>query len=339
MISPHHSLLLQAKNLSVGYKKGNHENLVLRNLNLNLKEGQLTCLLGPNGVGKSTLIKTLSAVLKPLSGTVYLKDQNILDYKPDVLARMVSLVLTERIPGGNLNVFELVALGRYPYTGWTGNLAENDIEKVNHSIIITSIDHLKEKRIQELSDGELQKAMIARALAQDGQIMCLDEPTAHLDVSNRVEIMNLLRRLAGETKKAILLSTHDLDLAIQTADRLWLCAGTDSFYTGTPEDLVLNGKLAETFEKEDFTFDIYSGNFKVKRAYQHKIRIIGSGIHFHWINHAMNRINFIADDQAQLTLSIEEAKNKVTYNLKTTFENLNFYNIEALLDYLVENKT
>ncbi|MDQ3396077.1 MAG: ABC transporter ATP-binding protein, partial [Bacteroidota bacterium] len=198
------NLYLQTKDLSVGYIKGAKETSILQNLQLDLRGGQMTCLLGPNGVGKSTLIRTLSAVQKPLSGAVHIKEKNILDYKPDELARMISLVLTEKIPGGNLNVFELVSLGRYPYTGWSGNLDKEDKEKVIHSIKVTSIEHLKEKRIQELSDGELQKAMIARAIAQDGQIMFLDEPTAHLDVSNRVEIMTLLRKLAWETNKAIL---------------------------------------------------------------------------------------------------------------------------------------
>ncbi|MDQ3394416.1 MAG: ABC transporter ATP-binding protein, partial [Bacteroidota bacterium] len=218
-------LLLNTKNLTVGYKKGRQENIVLKSLQLELRGGELTCLLGPNGIGKSTLIRTLSAVQKPLSGTVFIKQKNILSYKTDALARLVSLVLTEKIPGGNLNVFELVSLGRYPFTGWTGNLTKEDKAIVESSIALTSINHLKEKKIQELSDGELQKAMIARALAQDGVLMFLDEPTAHLDVSNRVEIMNLLRDLANETQKAILISTHDLDLSIQTSDKLWLCAG------------------------------------------------------------------------------------------------------------------
>ncbi|MDQ3536886.1 MAG: ABC transporter ATP-binding protein [Bacteroidota bacterium] len=297
----------------------------------------MTCLLGPNGVGKSTLIRTLSAVQKPLSGAVHIKEKNILDYKPDELARMISLVLTEKIPGGNLNVFELVSLGRYPYTGWSGNLDKEDKEKVIHSIKVTSIEHLKEKRIQELSDGELQKAMIARAIAQDGQIMFLDEPTAHLDVSNRVEIMTLLRKLAWETNKAILVSTHDLDLAIQTADKFWLCRSQSSFHVGTPEDLILNGKLAQTFEKEGFLFDKYSGNFKIKSRYENKIKIEGSGLHHHWLSHALNRIrNRINTDD--VLIEIKEENGNVIYHLISKLDNAVFNNIEALMVHLMQNK-
>ncbi|CAN5420314.1 ABC transporter ATP-binding protein [soil metagenome] len=326
--------LLKSETLTVGYLKGKKQLVVLENLNLILDSGEMVCLLGPNGVGKSTLIRTISGVQKHLNGKIYLQEKLVSSYNKADLAKIISLVLTEKIPGGNLDVFNLVALGRYPYTGWIGNLSKEDLLRVEWSIEITAIDQLRKKQINELSDGELQKVMIARALAQDGKILILDEPTAHLDLSNRVEIMDLLKNLALETGKAILVSTHDLDLALQTADKLWLISGKNEIFTGSPEDLILNGKIAKTFQKKSFSFDVKTGFFKIKRNLKNTAKLNGKGIALKWTAHALERIGFAIVENAQIEISVLEENQNILWKLKGKNNQYFFKSIEELTEHL-----
>lgn len=325
--------LLFTQDLAIGYKKGKEKNMVLYDVNLSLYPGELICILGPNGIGKSTLLRTLSGVQKPLEGQIFLRDQPIINYKKDELAKLISLVLTERIPAGNLDVYTLVSLGRFPHTGWAGTLEAQDIEKVDEAIELTEIHHLKEKKVSELSDGELQKAMIARALAQDGEVMILDEPTAHLDVSNRINIMGLLKSLASKTKKSILVSTHDLDLALQVADKFWLVSGRKKIYKGTPEDLILQGKLAKTFEKGDFSFDIQTGNFKIKKTVKTPVQLEGTGVGYHWLKHALKRNGYTKAAEAPIQIFVR-AENQDIFELKYKGKSYKYHSVEGILDQL-----
>ena len=234
--------VIRTKNLSIGYVlKGGHLKLVHDALDLNLYPGEVTCLLGLNGAGKSTLLRTLCGFQPSLGGEIELKGKPLASYSQGDFSRMVGVVLTEKTNAGGITVYELVSLGRHPYTGFFGQLRQDDRRIIEESLAAAGIAHKARNYVSELSDGERQKAMIAKALAQQCPIILLDEPTAFLDVTSRIETMVLLHKLAVEQQKAILLSTHDLDLAIQLGDCLWLQEKKRPMACGTPEDLIMGG--------------------------------------------------------------------------------------------------
>lgn len=203
--------------LSVGYKVGH---AVVSDINLTLQSGKLASLIGANGVGKSTLLKTLTGFLPKLEGSLLLDGKDISEFSQRALARQISIVLTQKPDVQNLTVEEIVGLGRSPYTGFFGKLHANDQQIVDESITAVGIEKLKNRMIQTLSDGERQKVMIAKALAQQTPVIFLDEPTAFLDFSSKVETFQLLQRMAHEMGKLVLLSTHDLELAVRFSDTL-----------------------------------------------------------------------------------------------------------------------
>lgn len=275
------------ENLRIGY--GNKT--IAQGLNLSLKEGEMVCLLGPNGAGKSTLLKTLASLLKPQQGKILLEGEEISKLSSQALARKISIVLTERVDS-NLNVYDLVSMGRYPYTSWTGKLGIKDQETIRWAIRATGLYALAERPIYQLSDGERQKAMIAKALAQDTPVILLDEPTAHLDIPNRMELLALLRKLSRESKKAILLSIHDLEAALQIADKIWLMDETGKVEAGIPEDLILENKIQETFSGETLVFDMEMGSFRLSHVQGTPVFVEGEGIHKIWTLRALRRTGF-----------------------------------------------
>jgi iron complex transport system ATP-binding protein len=221
-------------------------------------------LVGANGIGKSTLLRTLAKIQPALSGEILLQQKPLLSYSNGALAKEISLVLTEQIPSKNLTVSELIALGRQPYTNWIGNLTKNDHEIIENALQKTNIGELKHQKCYTLSDGQLQKVMIARALAQDTSMIILDEPTTHLDMYHKAYVLNLLKKLAHETQKTMLFSTHEIDLAIQLCDEM-IVMNTSSVFFGTPCELIEQGVFDKLFPKDLITFDASSGSFKVKK--------------------------------------------------------------------------
>lgn len=219
--------------LSVGYKVGH---AVVSDINLTLQSGQLACLIGENGVGKSTLLKTLTGFLPKLGGSLLLDGKDISEFSQRALARQISIVLTQKPDVQNLTVEEIIGLGRSPYTGFFGKLHANDQQIVDESITAVGIEKLKSRMIQTLSDGERQKVMIAKALAQQTPVIFLDEPTAFLDFSSKVETFQLLQRMAHEMGKLVLLSTHDLELAVRFSDALLQVNG-DGLHTVSSEEV------------------------------------------------------------------------------------------------------
>lgn len=255
--------ILKVKNLSLGYHSKKQLKTVAQDINFDLQSGKLIALIGANGVGKSTLLKTITGIIPPISGEVTLFEKNLHQMKPSELARKLSVVLTNKLPPSNLTVYELVALGRQPYTNWLGKLAPLDQEKVDQAIAFTNLEALATKKHNEISDGQLQTVLIARALAQDTPFIILDEPTTHLDLVHRVQILKLLKKLTQETNKCILFSTHDMDLAIQLCDEI-LVMTPSKLVKGTPNELVEAGSFTELFQDEHIQFDAKNRNFVVK---------------------------------------------------------------------------
>ncbi|MCE7054350.1 ABC transporter ATP-binding protein [Algoriphagus sp. AGSA1] len=276
------------KNLGLGYTKGKARKEILSGLNFELLVGEMTCLLGPNGVGKSTLVKAILGQLQPFQGEVQLNGKPILSYAKEVLAKELSVVLTEPFLPGNMTVGQLVAMGRIPHTNWTGKLTDGDREVVENALTATKIEYLRDERLSEISDGQRQKALIARALAQDGKVMVLDEPTAHLDLVNRYEIMHLLREISKSQVKSILVVTHDLEIALETADRFWLLNCGTPLISGLPEDLVISGQINQLLPGENFRFSVAKGRIESK-AEELKFEISGSSELATWISKALEK--------------------------------------------------
>jgi len=252
--------VLTTKNLSIGYssKKGNKE--IAKNINIELQKGELVCLVGRNGIGKSTLLRTLSKMQPRLEGEILLENKNIDAYSRIDLAKIISLVLTERIPSSNLTVHELIALGRQPYTNWIGKLLQEDLDHINEAINQSHLTELINDRCDKLSDGQLQRAMICRALAQNTHLIILDEPTAHLDVQHKIETFRLLKKIAHELNRAILISTHEIQLATQIADTLWLMT-EENIISGKPSELIESDQINLLFDSNSIYFDKESNQF------------------------------------------------------------------------------
>lgn len=255
-------IILSTDELTIGYSSKKQQSIIASNININLYKGELIGLIGANGIGKSTLLRTLTNVQKPLQGSIQINAKNLNEYQSIDLAKVLSLVLTEAMPSKNLTVFELVALGRQPYTNWVGSLTKEDIEKVNEALKLTNLENLKYKNCFELSDGQLQKAMIARALAQDTDLIILDEPTTHLDMYHKAYILKLLQKLAQETKKTILFSSHEIDLAIQLCDTI-IVMTNENVITDNPSNLISNGTFNKLFPKDLIVFDDKTKKFRV----------------------------------------------------------------------------
>lgn len=255
--------LLTSKDLSIGYKSKSSEHVIAKDININLEAGKLIALIGENGIGKSTLLRTLSGLKKPLYGSVYLNERNLTDYSQVDLAQNLSLVLTEKLPPSNLTVFELIALGRQPYTNWIGRLTESDSEKINQAIALTQIEHLAQKKYYEISDGQFQNVLVARALAQDTPLIILDEPSTHLDLFHKVALFKLLKKLASESNKCILFSTHDIDLAIQLSDEM-IVMTQEKVVQDQPCNLISEGIFDTLFTDENIKFDSKKGRFMIR---------------------------------------------------------------------------
>ena len=257
---------VELHHLSIGYRVKNTWRVVAEDINASLEEGRMTCLIGPNGVGKSTLLRTLSAFQPKIGGEILLQGKDLSLYSEKELARLIGVVLTEKPDVQNMSVREIVGLGRSPYTGFWGTLNDDDWRAVDQALQQVGITDLARRMIQTLSDGERQKVMIAKALAQQTPVIYLDEPTAFLDYPSKVEMMRLLRHLSHTAGKTVFLSTHDLDLALQIADRLWLMDRERGISVGTPEELARSGMLSHFIDREGICFDQQTMTIKITKC-------------------------------------------------------------------------
>ncbi len=251
---------IQLHNVTLGYG----DRVLMADANVGFGWGELTALIGRNGTGKSTLLRTIAALAKPQKGTITVAGKDVASLSMREVASQISFVSTDDVRVQNLHVWDVVSLGRAPYTNWVGRLTEEDRAKVEESLRLVGMEAFREASMEALSDGERQRVMIARALAQDTPIILLDEPTAFLDLPNKYEICLLLKELAHKEGKCILFSTHDLSIAIELCDTIAMIEG-GKFRYGTAEMLIENGDLGRIFERTQIEFDRERGNVRLKK--------------------------------------------------------------------------
>jgi iron(III) ABC transporter ATP-binding protein len=330
---------IRLRDLSIGYPDKHNTKRVAEHLNASIHSGELTCLLGTNGVGKSTLLRTLSAFQPPLGGTIDLLDRPLSTYDDRQLATVIGVVLTEKSDIRNMTVEELVGLGRSPYTGFWGTLKESDRRIVHEAIARVRIEPLTQRMVHTLSDGERQKVMIAKALAQETPIIFLDEPTAFLDFPSKVEVMQLLHNLTHTLQKTVFMSTHDLELALQIADKIWLMDRTNGIAIGTPEDLSLEGKLSSFFSRKGITYDTETGFFRIDTDYRREIHLHGHGSRYAMVRKALQRNGIradrhVADDSLHIDTTGSAGDPFVIHRADGSTQSAT--NIEALLSLIAD---
>ena len=325
--------IISLDNLSIGYRSNRKTNKIVKSkISASADTGELVALIGENGIGKSTLLKTIAGFQQPIHGELQICGKPIVSYTEKELALIMSFVSTEIIRVSNLTVFDLVSLGRFPHTNWFGKIVDQDRALIEEAIEAVGLSGFEYRMVDHLSDGERQKAMIARTLAQDTQLIVLDEPTAFLDLSNKYEIVHLLHRLAHEKGKTILFSTHDLTTAIAESDKLWLMLN-DSIEQGAPEDLIMNGNLNRLFQNNTLYFDQQHGDFRIPRKKGKEVFVVGEGLALAWTIKALARNGFTQSDTAENGL-IKITINYPTWSLSYLSHNEEFNSLFSLCRYL-----
>lgn len=294
------SAILSMDELAIGYPGRR----IAENLSLALNPGDVVALIGPNGTGKTTLLRTLAGLLAPLSGSIALGGEPLHTLSAREKARRLGVVLTERPQTGYLTGFELAAAGRYPYTGWQGRLTADDVAIVDKALALVGAAGFRNRAVAQLSDGERQRVMVARALAQQPRLLLLDEVTSFLDLPRRVAFFSMLGELAEERGYAIVISTHELELALRCANRLWLYDGT-RLLDGAPEDLILSGDFARIFAGDGVSFDEAVGHFELRRPANRYVALEGEGARAAWTRRALDRTGFAIDPAATLRISVD----------------------------------
>jgi iron complex transport system ATP-binding protein len=306
------------KNLIIGYDNSDKNNFPV--ISSQISGSEFIVLLGRNGIGKSTLLRTLAGLQSPVAGELNLMGQNINRYSQKEKAALISFVSTEKLRIANLTVFDLVSLGRYSYTNWLGLLDEKDRSVVYDSMKMAKVLHLANNNINEISDGELQRVMIARTLAQNTPVIILDEPTSFLDLPNKFEILLLLRKLAWNKNKTIILSTHDLDMAARIADNIWIMTH-DGLEQGAPEDFALNRGFENLFVNTGICYNYNAGIVDTGIILTKEITLVCNDSHLRfWTHKALNRLGFNVTENADTI--IEAQKNRFDYkhgNIEKSF--------------------
>jgi iron complex transport system ATP-binding protein len=283
--------ILSLKDLSLGYRSGRNERNLLLPLNASARPGELIAVIGRNGIGKSTLLRTLAGLQPSLGGEVVYGSRSLRNYSRKDLARTIGYISTEIVKVSNMRVYDLVALGRFPHTNWIGRIDPSDHEAIINALEKTGMSGFAGRFISELSDGERQKTMIARILAQDTVIMVMDEPTAFLDIPSRFEILRLMHLLSKNKEKTIIFSTHDLNVAMSQSDKIWLMHG-DKITEGAPEDLSLAGAFDHLFDSSAVRYNPENGTYSFTGTDRGEVNVSGEGIMFHYTKKALNRAGF-----------------------------------------------
>ncbi len=323
---------IELENLSVGYEQpGNLPLEILKGINFSAVQGEMVALIGSNGIGKSTLLRTLVGFQKYFSGHVKINGEELNKIGPKQVARIMSFVSTENIRVANMTVFDLVAFGRFPYTNWIGKLTDEDHRSVMEAVEKVGLTGFEGRQITRISDGERQRAMIARAVAQDTPVIFLDEPTAFLDVSNKYEIFHLLQVLTKEKGKTVVLSTHDLNIALREVDKLWIVTEMGN-YQGAPEDAVLKGWLNQLFKNEHIGFDLQEGEYYFRKEFKAKVKVEGEGLSLIWTLRALNRMGYQIVVKAEPDFHVVVKENE--WQLISKGSTNIFYSIYQLLSFI-----
>jgi iron complex transport system ATP-binding protein len=328
--------ILSLESLLIGYKSGERASALIPSLTASVRKGELIALIGQNGTGKSTLLRTITGLHPALGGDIIINGKKLGDYQRYDLAKNIGYISTEPVRVTNMTVTDLVRLGRYPHTSWTGKLEEEDHELVADAIRKTGLESFTGRYINELSDGERQRAMIARILAQDAEILLMDEPTAFLDVKSRYEMIHLLHDLTFSRGKTIIFSTHDMLTAIGESDRIWLISG-DSFTDGAPEDLILNGSFEKLFADSVVKFNSSDASFSYKRKMHGTVGVEADGIVRYWTEKAANRAGFEVSETGEgLRIKVIAGVNGVSWQATRESEVLVFSSLYELVKWLGE---
>ncbi len=325
-------IILSTDKLAAGYAlSGGREYTVLENISLKAKKGELVVLIGRNGTGKSTLLRTLAVLQSSIAGNIYYAGKESSQYAISELARTISFVSAGNVRVQHLSVRDMVALGRHPYTNMLGRLRLNDWNIVDDAIQKVQADHIAGNDIARISDGERQRVMIARAIAQDTPLILLDEPTAFLDLANRFEILRVLSRLAAEIGKAVIMSSHDLHLALQVADKIWLI-DEGKIMEGAPEDLIISGIFNKLFRDSGVIFDQDSGEFRFAGHYVKTIRLEGDKDIKSITEKALNRLGFrvTVNSEGSGVVEVKKEKGKPVWELDVESGRFTFYSIYDL---------
>jgi iron complex transport system ATP-binding protein len=322
--------------LSVGYQKGKKKLLVKERINFSANSGELVALIGSNGIGKSTLLRTLSGFQKQLDGKILINGQDLLSFKTKELAKVMSFVSTESVRVQNLRVWELLSIGRFAYTNFIGSLTGEDQKIIQHAIELVGLSGYEDRMIDQISDGERQRVMIARTLVQDTPLIILDEPTAFLDIRNKYEVIHLLHRFAKCENKTIIFSTHDLNVALPEVDKVWLMLD-DRVVEGAPEDLIIAGYFEQMFHSERVYFKADSGDFMLRKNVIGSYRLVGKkGLEFIWTKRSMERIGLIENEhEPTIVINIDQFHGhtiwKVQFLSGETLECRSLYDLTAVL--------
>lgn len=324
------TVVLRTRNLSIGYPLRKHKIICLqKDLNLELHHGNLICIIGKNGCGKTTLIRTISGVQKALAGEIMLETGELSEVPSAERSKLLNVVLTEKTVVDTMLVSEIVALGRYAHTNWLGTLHKTDTEIIAHALNQVGLATFSDRMYGTLSDGEKQRTFIAKALASQAPILILDEPTAHLDIPNRVEVISLLHKLTRKNNQSILVSTHNLDLALQLADEIWLLDPEKGLNKGTPEEIIDSGIINELFGGKSFEFLASSGTISLHRKIIGRVGIEGSRKQYDQLARALRRIGIETTEQSTEKVFIRQCELK--YHLSINMVSREYSNLPELL--------
>jgi iron complex transport system ATP-binding protein len=325
--------VLSLDSLKIGYVSGKNENLLLPALNASANRGELIAVIGRNGIGKSTLLRTLTGLQPSLGGEIYYSGKNIRDFSRIELAQKIGYISTEIIRVSNMSIYDLVALGRFPHTNWIGKIELNDHKAIMDAIDKVSMGQFCRKFISELSDGERQKAMIARILAQDTAIMVMDEPTAFLDIAGRFDILHLMHSLSYLDGKTIIFSTHDFQMAVSQADKIWLILD-NKLIEGAPEDLMIAGAFDHLFDSSTLQFNSEDGTFSFSTVNRGSIYIEGYGKKKNWTERAINRAGFVVSKEKTEPFIVTPSENVDCWKLLGQNRVKEFWTLYELITYL-----
>jgi len=323
------------KELVIGYRvSGKGQNAIFGPVNVGISHAEMVGIIGRNGIGKSTLLRTIAGLQPALKGQIFIQGIPIHNLSLKEMARMVSFVSTEPVYGFQIKVNELVAMGRHPHTGWFGRMDNTDRNAIQQAIELTGVGPLLSKSLHEISDGERQKVMIARALAQDTPVIILDEPTAFLDLPARYEILSILNDLTLNNNKTLIFSTHDLSIALEVTDKLWLLAENE-IYQGAPEDLLISKVFRKLFLNSPAEFDLKSFSFRFKRDLKRQVEIRGDTKYRLLTRRAMERIGFrTVDNGTDVIVELYEKNGSPVWHLHHCGSDSTFDSIYALVSHL-----